>query len=298
MTIQRTAVLAADGFTLLEGPRWHDGTLWVSDFFSHRVLRFDVAGRGAPTVDTVCVVEGQPSGLGFMPDGELRISSMLDRRILAWDGRKLDEVADLSEFVTGPANDMAIDSAGVAIVGNFGLNPDRARQALPTSLLRVTPDGTVSSVADDVIFPNGIVIDESAGVLYAAETYRSRISAWDYSGGELTNRRVWVSFSADPGDYDIPNTTETLNLLPDGLAQDVEGAIWVADAKGHGASRIGADGNLLEFVETGLSVYAVALGGTDRTELFLCCAPPAESYDPSTTARSVLMRCRVDVPGV
>lgn len=298
MTLKRTAVVAADGFTLLEGPRWHDGTLWVSDFFSHRVLRFDVAGSAPLVPETVCVVDGQPSGLGFMPDGELRISSMLDRRLLAWDGQRLQEVADFSGLVTGPANDLAIDSAGISIVGNFGLNPHLAREALPTSLLRVMPNGDVSAVADDVVFPNGIVIDETAGVLYAAETYRSQITAWDYDSGALTNRRVWVSFSDDPGEYDIPNTTESLALLPDGIAQDAEGAMWVADAKGHGVSRVAADGTVLEFVETGLSVYAVALGGGDRTELFLCCAPPAESYDPSTTTRSVLMRCRVDIPGV
>ena len=297
-TLQRTATVVADGHTLLEGPRWHDDALWVSDFFSHRVLGFEFSTSGAPQVHTVCTVEGQPSGIGFMPDGELRISSMLDRRLLAWDGRTLELVADLAPFVTGPANDLAIDSSGIAIVGNFGLNPKSSREALPTSLLRVTPDGAVTEVADDVVFPNGIVIDERAGVLYAAETYRSRISAWDYSSGELSNRRVWVAFSPDPGSYDIPDTTVSLNLLPDGIAQDAEGAIWVADAKGHGASRVAADGTVLEFVETGLSVYAVALGGRNGDELFLCCAPAAETFDPSTSQRSVLMRCRVDVPGV
>jgi sugar lactone lactonase YvrE len=296
MTLQRTAEVAAEGYTLLEGPRWHDGALWVSDFFSHRVLRFETA-NGALTAETVCEVPGQPSGLGFMPDGELRISSMTDRRLLGWDGSRLREIADLGPFVTGPANDLAIDSAGRAIVGNFGLDPERPREARPTSLLRVDPDGAVTVAAEDVLFPNGIVIDEWAGVLYAAETYRSRITAWDYHDGELSNRRVWAEFSPDPGAYDIPDTTRTLNLLPDGICQDADGALWVADAKGHGASRVDADGTVLEFVETGLSVYAVALGGTDRRDLFLCCAPAVETFDPSTTARSVLMRCRVDVPG-
>ena len=91
--------------------------------------------------------------------------------------------------------------------------------------------------------------------------------------------------------------TESLALLPDGIARDAEGMIWVADAKGHGASRVAADGTVAEFVETGLSVYAVALGGNDRRELFLCCAPPAESWNRLGPPRSVLMRCRVDVPG-
>jgi len=297
MTIQRTATVAAEGFTLLEGPRWHDGMLWASDFYTHRVLRFDVSRPGPLTPETVCIVEGRPSGLGFMPDGELRISSMLDRRLLAWDGTRTEVVADFADLVSGPSNDLAIDSTGIAIIGDFGMNPANDREALPTSLLRVTPGGDVSVAADDVVFPNGMVIDEPAGVLYAVESFRSRISAWDYDAGTLSNRRVWVAFDDDPGSYDIPELTESLAVLPDGIARDAEGMIWVADAKGHGASRVAADGTVAEFVETGLSVYAVALGGDDRRDLFLCCAPPAESWNRLGPPRSVLMRCRVDVSG-
>jgi sugar lactone lactonase YvrE len=223
---------------------------------------------------------------------------MLDRRLLAWEGRNMRVVADYSQTVTGPGNDLAIDSAGRAFVGNFGLNPSSSREALPTSLLRVDPDGSVSIAAEDVVFPNGIVIDEAEGRLYAAETYRSRISVWDYSAGELSNRRIWVEFSEDPGSYDIPDATVSLNVLPDGIALDAERHLWVADAKGHGANRISPSGEIVEFVETGLSTYAVALGGTDGRDLFLCCAPPAESFEPALEARSVLMRCRVDVPGI
>lgn len=298
MTVQRTATVAAEGFTLLEGPRWHDGMLWTSDFYTHRVLRFDVASTGMLEAETVCIVEGRPSGLGFMPDGELRISSMLDKRLLAWDGSRTEVVADFSDLVSGPMNDLVIDSDGIAIIGNFGLDPADENVALPTSLLRVTPDGTVSVAADDVVFPNGMVIDERAGVLYAVESFRDRITAWDYAAGELSNRRVWVAFDEDPGSpYDIPGLTDSYPLVPDGITQDAEGMIWVADAKGHGASRIAADGTVVEFVETGLSVYAVVLGGEDRRDLFLCCAPRAETWNRLGRPRSVLMRCRVDVPG-
>lgn len=297
-TLQRTATVAAEGFTLLEGPRWHDGMLWLSDFYTHRVLRADVSGSEVRP-EQVCIVAGRPSGLGFMPDGELRISSMLDKRLLAWDGTRTEVVADLSDRVTGPMNDMVIDSAGTTLIGNFGLDPADDEVALPTTLLRVTAGGDVSVAADDVVFPNGMAIDETAGVLYVAETFRGRISAWDYSDGELFNRRVRVAFGDDAGaPYDIPALTASYPLVPDGIALDAEGMLWVADAKGHGASRIAPDGSVAEFVETGLSVYAVALGGEDRRELFLCCAPPAESWNRLGAPRSVLMRCPVDVPGI
>jgi sugar lactone lactonase YvrE len=98
---------------------------------------------------------------------------------------------------------------------------------------------------------------------------------------------------------EIKNATAHLPILPDGLALDSEGAIWVADAKGHGISRVLPSGKTVEFVETGnLSVYAATFGGPEMKTLFLCCAPPVESYNPRTSTRSVLMSYEGSVVGV
>ena len=51
-----------DGFTFLEGPRWRDGKLWVSDMHDQRVLTVDSTGRA----ETVCEVPNSPSGLGWL----------------------------------------------------------------------------------------------------------------------------------------------------------------------------------------------------------------------------------------
>ena len=40
-----------------ESARWHDGRLWFSDFYSHRVLRVDVTGY----VDVVVELPQRPS---------------------------------------------------------------------------------------------------------------------------------------------------------------------------------------------------------------------------------------------
>lgn len=296
----RRARPVADGFTLLEAPRWHDGELWASDFFSRRVLRFAVSGSVVGRVETVCEVPGRPSGLGFMPGGALRISSMDDCRLLEWSGARLDEVAAFGDLVTGPANDLAIDGSGTAIIGNFGVDPAAPLMASPTRLVRVDAAGAVSIAADDLIFPNGIVIDEAHGVLYVAETYRHRITAFDYDGATLTNRRVWHEFEPDPhphdaGPYDILALTDAGNTIVDGLARDAEGAIWAANASG-AAQRV-LDGRVVEVIDTeGLGTYSLVLGGADGRDLYLCCAPPVETWDPRTSARSVLYHTRVEVP--
>ena len=59
MTTRSLSTLFTGG-AYFEGPRWHDGTWWVTDFYRHTVSR--VTPDGAETV--VVEVEGQPSGSG------------------------------------------------------------------------------------------------------------------------------------------------------------------------------------------------------------------------------------------
>ena len=54
-----------EGGGFFEGPRWHDGRWWVSDFYRAQVMTVQPDGLTA----AVMTVEHQPSGLGWMPDG-------------------------------------------------------------------------------------------------------------------------------------------------------------------------------------------------------------------------------------
>jgi sugar lactone lactonase YvrE len=111
--------------------------------------------------------------LGFRPDGELAVVSMCDRRRLTLGPAGLREFADLSPYVRGPINDMVITSDGAAYIGGFGFDPDRPGDRLrPTVLVRVAPDGTVAPVADDLLFPNGVVLTPDERTLLVAETYQ------------------------------------------------------------------------------------------------------------------------------
>ncbi len=66
---------------------------------------------------------GQPSGLGWLPDGRLLVVSMSDHTVLRRepDG-ELAVHADLSGYATGHLNDMVVDADGRAYVGNFGFD--------------------------------------------------------------------------------------------------------------------------------------------------------------------------------
>ena len=136
-----------DGLTFPEGPRWRDGRLYFSDFYSHRVLAVDMAGK----LETIATVPQQPSGLGWAPDGTLLIVSMLDRRLVKLKDGKLETVGDMSALATGPCNDMVVDAKGRAYVGNFGFDRHKGEAQRTACLSRVDPDGRVTKAADDLL---------------------------------------------------------------------------------------------------------------------------------------------------
>ena len=73
------------GLAFGEGPRWRDGKLWFSDFYVHQVRTVDEQGHA----ETIVEVPGQPSGLGWRPDGTMLIVSMTDWRLMRFAGGKL-----------------------------------------------------------------------------------------------------------------------------------------------------------------------------------------------------------------
>ena len=271
------AQIINEGLGFGEGPRWHDGKLWFSDFYRHAVYTLTPDGDGW-TEEKVVDVPGQPSGLGWLPDGRLLVVSMTDHKVMRLEDGGLVEHADLSGRVGYHVNDMLVDDQGRAYVGNFGydLHADMAERdvmeilgdeaAGNTVILRVDPDGSVTEVADDVRFPNGMVFLDGGRTLVLAETLRMQLTAFDVEeDGSLTNRRVWAS---------------TLNQMaaPDGICTDGEG-VWIAPALHAKAFRYLEGGDVTDEVETSQNVFAVALGGQDGRTLFAMTAPSSEPKD-------------------
>ncbi len=179
-----------DGLTFPEGPRWHENRLWFSDFYNHRVVAVGLDG----TSETMLTVPQIPSGLGWMADGSLLVVSMNDRRLLRVRDGVQSEHADLTEIAGGPCNDMVVDAKGRAYVGNFGYERFQNEAARPAKLARVDPDGRVTVVADDLLFPNGAVITPDGARLIIGETMGNRLTQFDIaSDGALTNRRVFAA---------------------------------------------------------------------------------------------------------
>ena len=253
----KTTEVLIDGFTFTEGPRWHEGRLYFSDFFTHRVLAVDTKGKHEIIVETPY----QPSGLGWLPDGSLLIVSMNDQKLLHFDKGVLTEAADLSGLATHYCNDMVVDKSGNAYIGNFGFDLHGGESLKPTNLILVRPDEDPCVAAENLFFPNGTVITPDGKTLILGETFSSCLTAFDInSDATLSNRRVWADLSSIEEGYDP---------VPDGICLDAEGAIWVASPSTNDVIRIQEGGILLDKIEVDMGAFACMLGGEKGKTLFI-----------------------------
>ena len=272
-----------------EGPRWRDGRLWLSDFYAHAVKSVSLEGD----LRTEFEIDDQPSGLGWTPNGDMLIVSMTRRQVLRRtpDGQ-MSVHADLGHIATYHCNDMVVDAAGGAYVGNFGFNLDEAiaERGVPdvlashptAKLAYVAPDGTTRIAAEDMHFPNGPVITPDGKTLILGETLAACLTAFDIGpNGDLSNRRVWAPLSPS---------------VPDGICLDAEGAIWVANPIAPECRRIAQGGEVLEVIDTGQACFACMLGGDDGKTLFMLTADSSDHVNAAKTQTGRILIASVYSP--
>jgi sugar lactone lactonase YvrE len=295
MTNARTLTTLFEGGNYFECPRWHDGRWWLSDFYRRAVFTYDTDGREEVVVE----VEGQPSGLGWMPDGDLLVVSMKDRRVLrASSDGTVSVHADVSALTGGHLNDMIVDRRGFAYAGNFGFDLMGGGHPATTGLVRVDPDGSASVAAEDLWFPNGMVITDD-GTLIVAETFAARFTAFTVQAdGTLTDRRVWAQVQPSPEPGDTETMLGAVTFAPDGCALDAEAHVWAANALGGVLCRVAPGGQVVEEVAVpdGLGVFACGLGGEDGRTLIACAAPDFYEEARAAAREAVLLTTTVDVP--
>jgi sugar lactone lactonase YvrE len=292
---ERTLQTLFEGGGFFEGPRWRDGTWWVSDFYRHTVSRISPDG----TEEVVVEVAAQPSGLGWLPDGSMVIASMKDHKLLRFADGALTELADLSDHVGGHVNDLVTDAHGHSYVGNFGFDLMGGAKPEPADLVRVDPDGSVTVAAQGLYFPNGTVITPDGSTLIVGETTGNRYTAFTlHPDGTLTDQRPWAEFGKVPQADTFAEGVTQITIAPDGCTLDAELHIWAADALGNQCVRVAEGGEIVESIPApdGLGVYACQLGGPDGTTLLMCCAPDFFEHNRAVAREAVLLTTEVDVP--
>jgi sugar lactone lactonase YvrE len=240
-----------EGIMFGESPRWHDGRLWFSDWGAHQVIALDVTGGH----EVMAAVASFPMCIDFLPDGRLLVVDSAQRRLLRRepDGT-LAGHADLSRVSDKPWNDIVADGLGNAYVNSIGFDFPGGQYA-PGLIALVTPDGGARQVASGLAFPNGMAITPDGATLIVAESYASRLTAYDIgSDGDLANQRVWAQTTGDH---------------PDGICVDADGAVWYADVGNQHCARVREGGAVLATVDLDRGAFACALSRGPDPRLFV-----------------------------
>jgi len=245
------------GLAFGEGPRYYKDALYFSDMHAHQVLKF-APETGAVSIEVE--LDEEPSGLGWLPNGDMVIVGMTSRSLLRLDQqnasqapkskRTLETWVDLSGLAPGLCNDMVMLPSGAAYVGNFGYDMHAGEKFRPTQLIYVTPDGEASHCAKDLVFPNGTVISPDGKTLVIAETFGGKLTSYAVADdGSLSDREVWAA---------LPQ-----GAVPDGICLDEAGGVWVASPTTNECLRMERGGNVSHRVGLDRGAFACMLGGTD-----------------------------------
>ena len=131
-------------------------------------------------------------------------------------------------------NDCRSDPQGRLWAGTMS----RTRSPGRGTLYRREPDGRLTAVIEGTTISNGIGWSPDEATMYFIDSTTQRIDAFDFDGrsGAISGRRTLAAIAAEDG-------------LPDGLAVDAEGGVWVCLFGGGAVRRYSPRGELLDHVE-------------------------------------------------
>jgi sugar lactone lactonase YvrE len=238
------------GIAFGESPRWHEDRLWFSDWIAQEVIAVDLEGKS----EVITRVQSLPFCIDWLPDARLLITSRRSILRLEPNGSLVTH-ADLGGLTDYGWNEIVVDRRGNVYVNGAEFDLMAGEKFAPGIVALLTPDGASRRVANEIAFPNGMIVTPDNSTLIIAESYGKKLTAFDIANdGSLSNRRVW----ADLGDG-----------VPDGICLDAEGAIWYADVPNKRCVRVREGGEVLQTIDLDRGCFSCALGGTDGTTLFM-----------------------------
>jgi sugar lactone lactonase YvrE len=249
------------GLAMPESARWHEGRLWFAHWGTGEIVAVDLNGTSE-----VITRHAPPTfgwSIDWLPDGRMLVTGKELMRMEP-DG-SLVRHADLSSIATLGWNEIVVDGRGNIYVNSINFAFLAGEQPRSGLIVLITPDGRARKVADDLSFPNGMVITPDNSTLIVSESFTGRLLAFEIaSDGSLSNRRIWAEG----------------RLGPDGICMDAEGAIWVQGADIRAVThrddspegvvlRMREGGEVLQRLEHNKDIFSVMLGGPDGKTLFL-----------------------------
>lgn len=270
-----TLVPGAPRCDLGEGPVWdarRDVLVWV-DLFAGLVHQLDLATRHSSTVAIGRPVsKALPEGDGWL----LCTERGFETRDAAWRTQSAVDVLDLADRVR--MNDAALDAVGRLYGGTLHLDDEPGHGIF----FRLSPAGDLDVIAKGVGISNGIGWSPDGRTLHHVDSLAG-----------LVTSRAYDPATGDVGDPVTMYSAAGTGELPDGLAVDAEGCLWVAFWDGSVIRRISPDGVVVDAIDVPvLRPTSVAFGGADLSTLFITTARD------DSGAGGQLYQCRVEIPGL
>lgn len=125
------------------------------------------------------------------------------------------------------------------------------------ALYRIDPDRSVRKMLGGVTLGNGLDWSPDGAVFYLVDSFIRTLFSFDFDAkrGEISNQRRLVTLTRG---------------VPNGMAVDRSGCLWVAATGGGNVQRYSRDGNYLATVEIATpGATSCAFGGSDGAELLI-----------------------------
>jgi D-xylonolactonase len=281
--------LLGSAYGLLECPRVDDrDRLYFSDMVLGGIHRRSRNGE----FETLIAKRKHIGGMAFNQGGGLVLCG--EGGVFAWDEstRRIRDIVTHWEGKALQFNDMTPDYEGSLYAGVFGFNPfahPRPEVTPPGVLFRIDPPGQLIPMWDGIIFSNGLGFSPDRKLLYHSDSGGDTVYVYDIAPDRsLKDRRPFGKLPSG---------------MPDGLAVDVEGGVWVASAYGGEVVRFRGDGTVDRQIKVPLTLVAsVVFGGKDMQDLYIMTgderylAQEPETVEPPPRAN--IYRTRSPVPGL
>jgi sugar lactone lactonase YvrE len=229
----QSTVATEAAYELAEGPIW--------DAVAGRVRWVDI-GKGrvmSGRIDRDRIVDIHQIELGQTTSA---VAPSSDGGLLVAASRGLATVSHDGEVSFGPdllgartevrLNDGSVDPQGRFIVGTLALGDETGHEVL----LRVSPDGTVETLREKIRLSNGIGFSPDGVTIYHVDTFAKTLARHSYGPGAFDVAEPWVT------------VIDGFPHLPDGLAVDSDGNLWVAQFGGSRVLQYTPGGELLDEV--------------------------------------------------
>jgi len=265
-----TLEMLACGYGLIEGPRVDGaGNLYFSDVTNGGVYR----RRPDGAIETVVPKRRGVGGIALHADGGVVIS-----------GKNICHVRDgvtRMLFAEAPGfNDLFTDAEGRVYTGSLRSDPFRdSGPRVPGECYRIEGEGRATQLYGDVSLSNGIGFSPDGRTLYHSDTgvRAIRVHRLDDDGGVA------------------PAAPIRVDGLPDGLAVDADGGVWVALYGGGAVQRYLPSGAAdARIAVPARAVTSLCFGGADLRDMYIVTADNTD--DPARTG--TIFRTRSDVAGL